>query len=234
MAENRVYLGEYGIIRMVCIGDQDEASARAMAEEMLRISKTVSGPPRVLFDTTRAGRFSVEARQLAARSLNMAKGGRAAVIAPSMPMRALGLFIAAGRGAQNVRVFETEREALSWLHEPVKPSQRRGIAFYSLLMAFFGMRWLRIKERWLREVFDVLGSVAMGYHFEFESTVLDTRAATRSAGCCCIDMWAAPPLTYNLRLITSHLIHCAGLPAFHHSGTSYLQAQHSSRGHRNK
>ncbi len=162
MAENRVYLDEEGILRIVCIGDQDETSARAMVEERLRIAKTVSGPPRVLLDTTKAGRFSVEARQLAAQSLNMAKESRAAVIASSMPMRALGLFIAGERGAQNVRVFGTEREALSWLREPVKRSRRRGIAFYSLLMAPFRMRWLRIKERWLKEMFDVLGGVAMG------------------------------------------------------------------------
>lgn len=63
--ENEVYLGEDGILWVICIGDQDENSAREMAEEAVRIANDAPGLIKVLFDTTRAGKFSVEARQAA-------------------------------------------------------------------------------------------------------------------------------------------------------------------------
>lgn len=161
MSENSVYLGQDGILRIICVGDQDEASARQMAQQMLATAKAAPGQIKVLFDATRAGKFSVEARQIAARSLAAAMGGKAAIVASSAPMRALGLFLAGRQNARNMRFFDTRKEALSWLSQG-EGDKRWGISFQRLWRALSRVRWLRIKERWLKEVFEVLQSVAMG------------------------------------------------------------------------
>lgn len=159
IVRNQVYVGEDGILHVICIGDQDETSAREMAEETARIANLALGSIKVLLDTTRAGRFSVEARQAAVESLALARHGKAAVVASSMPARALGLFMVGGAKTQNMKVFETRREALEWLGDTAK---ERRTSFRSLLRAFLGLRWLRIKEGWIREVFEILGGVAIG------------------------------------------------------------------------
>ena len=164
MAKNEVYLGEDGILRVICIGDQDEDSAREMVEEAARIANSAPGQIKVLFDTTRAGKFSVEARQAAVESLSLAIHSKAAVVASSMPMRALGLFMVGGAKTRNMKVFETATEALEWLSERPDHEIARGLraALRRLWRGFVTLRWLRIKEGWLKEVFEVMGSVAMG------------------------------------------------------------------------
>jgi len=169
--KNRVFLGEDGILRITCVGDQDGASAREMAEETLRLLDHNSDSIKVLFDATKAGKFSVEARQEVARFLARANHGRAAIVASSVPMRALGLFMTGGADTDGVRFFESQREALKRLSKDAKP-EKRGISFHSLWRVLFKVRWLRIKERWLREVFEMLQSVAMG-NFSRRITVSD-------------------------------------------------------------
>jgi len=159
--KNRIFLGEDGILRITCVGDQDGTSAREMAEETLRLLDHNSDSIKVLFDATKAGKFSVEARQEVARFLAQANHGRAAIVASSVPMRALGLFMTGGAKTKEVRFFESRREALKRLSKDAKP-EKRGISFDSVWRTLFRVRWLRIKERWLREVFEMLQSVAMG------------------------------------------------------------------------
>ena len=67
MSGNSVYLGEDGILRIMCIGDQDEAAAKDMAEEALATAKAAPGEMKLLFDASRAGRFSGEARKVIVR-----------------------------------------------------------------------------------------------------------------------------------------------------------------------
>ncbi|MFQ5873696.1 MAG: PAS domain S-box protein [Dehalococcoidia bacterium] len=162
--ENGVYLGEDGILRIICIGDQEESSAREMMEETVRIANAAPGEIRVLFDTTRAGKFSVEARQAAVESLALALHSKAAVVAHTMPMRALGLIMVGGAKTPNMKVFETATEALEWLREHADHEIARGLraALRRLWRGFVTLRWLRIKEGWLKEVFEVMGCVAMG------------------------------------------------------------------------
>ena len=162
MAQNSVFLGEDGILRITCVGDQDGTSAREMAGEALRILDQSSGGIKVLFDATKAGKFSVEARQEVARFLAQANNNvRAAIVASSMPMQALGLFMTGRAATEGLRFFESRRGALKWLSKDAEP-EKRGISFNSLWRTLFRVRWLRIKERWLTEVFEVLQSVAMG------------------------------------------------------------------------
>lgn len=162
--ENEVYLGEDGVLHIVWVGDQNEASTMQMAEDIMRTVGAATGPVEILFDTTRAGKFSIGARQVAAAALGLASHGKAAVVASSMPTRALGLFILSGAKAGEVKVFDTRGEGLSWLREPPepRPGKRRRTGFRGLLRAVSGVRWLRIKEPWLKQVFEVLGTVAMG------------------------------------------------------------------------
>ena len=161
MAQNGIFLSDDGILHITCVGDQDRASVSEMVEETLRILDHTSVPIKVLFDATKAGRFSVEARQGVARFLAQATRGKAAIVASSASMRALGLFMTGGANANGVRFFESRREALKWFSTNAGP-EKRGIGFPNLWRALFRVRWLRIKERWLREVFEVLQSVAMG------------------------------------------------------------------------
>ena len=161
MAQNSFLVGEDGIFRVTCVGDQDKTSAREMAETTLRILVQGSGRLKVLFDTTKAIKFSIEARQEAARFLTQARRGKAAIVASSASMQALGLFMTADANDEGLRFFDSPREALKWLSKNAKPEKRNG-SFHNLWRALFRMRWLRIKERWLREVFEVLQSVSMG------------------------------------------------------------------------
>ena len=158
MDENRIYRGEDGIVRVVLVGEQDGATSRAAAEEVLRLAG-ISDGRKLLFDTTRAGKFSVEARKGAARCL--AIHDKIAIVASSMPMRALGLFMVAEARAQHAKLFDTQAEALDWLTGTAK-QERWSVTLSHLWRAILGVRWLRIKERWLNEVFEVLRSVAMG------------------------------------------------------------------------
>jgi len=52
MAENGVYWGEDGILRVICIGDQDEDSAREMMGEAVITANSAPGEIKVLFDTS--------------------------------------------------------------------------------------------------------------------------------------------------------------------------------------
>ena len=160
-AQNSFFLGEDDIFHITCVGDQDETSAKQMAEETLRVLDHTSDRIKVLFDITKAGKFSVEARQEIARLLQQPTRGRAGIVASSTSMRALGWFITGGDNAEEMRFFESRREALKWLGKDAKPEKRR-LTFHSLWRALFRVRWLRIKEGWLRDVFEVLQGVAMG------------------------------------------------------------------------
>lgn len=158
MDENRIFRGEDGIVRVVLIGEQDGATSRAAADEVLRLA-SISDGRKLLFDTTRASKFSVEARKGAVKCL--AIHDKIAIIASSMPMRALALFMMAEARAENAKLFEAQAEALDWLTEAAK-HERWSVTLSHLWRTILGVRWLRIKERWLNEVFEVLRSVAMG------------------------------------------------------------------------
>ncbi len=158
MGDNRVYLGDDGIVRMVLVGEQDGATSSAEAEEVLRLISMSHGR-KLLFDTTRAGRFSVEARKGEVRCL--AIPDKIAIVASSMPMRALGLFMVAEAKARQAKLFDTPAAALDWLTEAAK-HDRWSATISHLWRAILGVRWLRIKERWLNDVFEVLRSVALG------------------------------------------------------------------------
>jgi NarL family two-component system sensor histidine kinase LiaS len=161
---NSVYLGEDGILRVMCIGDQDEASARDTVEQVMATAKTAPGEVDLLFDASRAGRFSAEARKVIVRSVASVAQGRAAFVGSSTLMRALGLFTTGGASARRMRFFETRREALSWLGERYgrEADKRRGIRLQSVWRSITRVRWLRIKEPWLKEVFEVMEAVAVG------------------------------------------------------------------------
>ncbi len=158
MDENKIYRGEDGIIRIVLVGEQDGVTSRAAAEEVLRLA-SISDGRKLLFDTTRASKFSVEARKGAVRCL--AIPDKIAIVASSMPMRALGLFMVAEARARQAKLFYTQVEALDWLTEAAK-HERWSVTLSHLWRAIRGVRWLRIKERWLNDVFEVLRGVAMG------------------------------------------------------------------------
>ena len=158
MDENKVYLGEDGIVRVVLVGEQDGATSRAAAEEVLRLA-SISEGRKLLFDTTRASKFSVEARKGAVKCLTI--HDKIAIVASSMPMRALGLFMVAEARARQAKLFDTQAEALDWLTEAAK-HERWSVILSHLWRTSLGVRWLRIKERWLNEVFEVLRGVAMG------------------------------------------------------------------------
>ena len=158
MDENKVYLGEDGIVRVVLVGEQDGATSRAAAEEVLRLA-SISEGRKLLFDTTRASKFSVEARKGAVKCLTI--HDKIAIVASSMPMRALGLFMVAEARARQAKLFDTQAEALDWLTEAAK-HERWSVILSHLWRTILGVRWLRIKERWLNEVFEVLRGVAMG------------------------------------------------------------------------
>jgi len=158
MDENKVYLGEDGIVRVVLVGEQDGATSRAAADEVLRLA-SISEGRKLLFDTTRASKFSVEARKGAVKCLTI--HDKIAIVASSMPMRALGLFMVAEARARQAKLFDTQAEALDWLTEAAK-HERWSVILSHLWRTILGVRWLRIKERWLNEVFEVLRGVAMG------------------------------------------------------------------------
>ena len=158
MGDNSVYLGDDGIVRVVLVGEQDGATSRAAADEVLRLA-SISEGRKLLFDTTRASKFSVEARKGAVKCLTI--HDKIAIVASSMPMRALGLFIVAEARARQAKLFDTQAEALDWLTEAAK-HERWSVILSHLWRTILGVRWLRIKERWLNEVFEVLRGVAMG------------------------------------------------------------------------
>jgi len=162
MAGNSVYLGEDGILRVMCLGDQDEATVRDTVEQALAAAKAAPAETKLLFDASRAGRFSAEARKIIVNSLASTAWGQVASVGSSTLMRALGLFMGGGADSGRIRFFETRKEALGWLGVGRKGGKRRGISLQRLWRTITRMRWLRIKEQWLKEVFELLEGVATG------------------------------------------------------------------------
>ena len=142
MAQNSFLLGEDGIFRITCVGDQDKASAREMAEETLQILIQYSGRLKVLFDATEAGKFSVEARQEAATFLAQARRGKAAIVGSYASMQALELFMTCDASDDGLRLFHSQKEALKWLSKNAG-HERRAISFHSLWRALCKVGWLR-------------------------------------------------------------------------------------------
>ena len=160
MSGNSVYLGQNGIVCVTCIGDQDEVS---ITETLAQVREAVANERKLLFDASRAGRFPAEARRVMVDSIASVTQGKVALVGSSTLMQALGLFVAARGDAALIRFFDTRRGALGWLNAGQAPEgKKRSIDLQRVRRSLTSVRWLRIREPWLKEMFEVLEAVATG------------------------------------------------------------------------
>lgn len=110
---------EDGILRIALIGDQDEKSMEAFLQDLTPFLETATEeePLRILTDSSRSGKYTVQARRMYFQIGYGQTVEKVAIVGASRYTRVLVGFIFKGTGQRNVRFFDTESEALVWLKE---------------------------------------------------------------------------------------------------------------------
>ena len=114
---HEVNIGDDGILRMAFIGGMDEEDTKAFREEFDPILKsaTEAEPLRILVDGSRSGKYTSAARRIFVELQRSPLIGDVALVGASRYSRVLAGFVLKATGRDNVRLFESEEEALGWL-----------------------------------------------------------------------------------------------------------------------
>ncbi|HOU12580.1 MAG TPA: STAS/SEC14 domain-containing protein [Anaerolineae bacterium] len=108
-----------GILRLMFIGDTDKLGAEALIADFgpYLAHATVENPLCILWDDTRGGKASSEVRKFYADLNSDPRIGKVAIFGAKHYGRVLGEFILKFTGRDNIRFFDTQEQALSWLKE---------------------------------------------------------------------------------------------------------------------
>ncbi len=112
-------MGSDGILRLMFIGDTDKLGAEALSADFARYLEqaTAANPLCILWDDTRGGKASSEVRKVYADLNRDPRVGKVAIFGARNYGRVLGEFILKFTGRDNIRFFDTQERALSWLKE---------------------------------------------------------------------------------------------------------------------
>jgi UDP-N-acetylmuramyl pentapeptide synthase len=119
---NRVFLHKDGYIEISVIGDQNEASVRAMGEqitELLERQTRAKKPRIVLDDITKLGHTDIGARRTVAELAKLIHFDRLAMLGDGSVMMRVGtnlLLSAIGKGSK-IHYFDDRAAAMAWLTE---------------------------------------------------------------------------------------------------------------------
>jgi hypothetical protein len=114
----KISMGDDGILRMELIGDIDKGDMEAYVKDVTPFleAATEAEPLLVLTDSSRSGKLSSGARKLSAEVNRDPRMGKTAVIGEGRRyFRVMAGFILKATGRDNIRFFDTEEEALTWL-----------------------------------------------------------------------------------------------------------------------
>lgn len=120
MGEYKVWVDKEGIIRAAIIGTHDKDDAEKIIAEIDKLLEKYKQQSRLLIDMTKTGRPTSKARKVHASNMRIKAKyfKKTALYGASAMNRVMANFIikASGKG-DNVKYFNTEHQALSWLNE---------------------------------------------------------------------------------------------------------------------
>ena len=106
-----------GIIRQKAWGDFEEKDAKAQSIQINNIINSQSGKVLVLNDLSESGKASSQARKIYSEMMKNEKVKKHAFVGMKIMTKVIVSFIINFSGAKNVRLFNTEEEAIKWLKE---------------------------------------------------------------------------------------------------------------------
>lgn len=112
-----LYMGEDGIGRTAFIGDMTEETIQSLiqdAEPFLQ-AVTPENPLSILHNSGQSGKYTSAARKRMLEFLTDPRIGRLAIVGAGPYTRVLLNFFIKATRRQNMRLFASEDEALSWL-----------------------------------------------------------------------------------------------------------------------
>lgn len=114
---HEMHMGDDGILRFAFIGDMGEEGVEAFIEDFTPFleAATEAEPLVILADASQAGKTSSAARKAYVRLNRDLRGGKVAVVGSRRYGRVLVSFILKATGRDNIRFFESEEKALTWL-----------------------------------------------------------------------------------------------------------------------
>jgi hypothetical protein len=115
---HEISMGDDGVLRMDLIGDMDREGMEAYINDLAPFleAATEAEPLLILTDSSRSGKLSSGARKLSVETNRDPRMGKTAVIGESRRyFRVMASFILKATGRDNIRFFDSEEEALTWL-----------------------------------------------------------------------------------------------------------------------
>jgi len=117
VGENRLYLGEDGILYETLVGEQDEKIVRALHEASIILRNMTGGKVNCLVDLNKAGKVSSEARKIGQEMLEDERIGKVALFGLHPVARVLAAFVLGITRKKDTHFFKTKEEALAWLKQ---------------------------------------------------------------------------------------------------------------------
>jgi hypothetical protein len=110
-------LGEDGILRATFIGNTDKEEAEAYHKDMVQFLELSSEekPLHLIVYVDRAGKFSAEARKSFSRLNEDPRMGNIAYLGANRFVRVITGFVLKASGRHNMRFFDSETQAVTWL-----------------------------------------------------------------------------------------------------------------------
>jgi hypothetical protein len=112
-------MGDDGILRLSFIGDIGLEDVDRYAQELAPYLEAASETDklRMISYSGREGKFSADARRRFTEMNQDPRVGRVAVLGGNRFTRVMATIILKATGRHNIRFFDSETEALSWLNE---------------------------------------------------------------------------------------------------------------------
>ncbi len=117
VGENRLYLGEDGIVYNIAVGASDKKIANEINEGILKLANTLEGKVNLFIDLNKGKKPSPEARKIYLEVAEHEKIRKVAMSGLHPVARVLASFMMGVSEKKDMRFFKTKEEALAWLKE---------------------------------------------------------------------------------------------------------------------
>ena len=114
---HEMHLGDDNILRVKFWGDFDQADVEAYMADFQPIVESATDTIHFLVDVSQVGKASAGARRIFGEMFSDPHPltGRSALVGASRYIRVVAGFVMRVTGAKNMRIFESEDEAVAWL-----------------------------------------------------------------------------------------------------------------------
>jgi len=114
--EDRLYLGEEGIIHITAVGKKDKKDVINLRDAYIKMANMVRGKVNLLIDVSKVSKPSLEARRVVQNEIfQHEKTGKIALWGANPTVRVIASFIMGTTRKEDMRFFETKEEAFAWL-----------------------------------------------------------------------------------------------------------------------